>query len=154
MARFIIQSDNQHTVAALNRLVSAVENPRPVFVQMGEYLQLSHRQRFDRQVDPDGRPWKPNAPSTVRAYNRKRGGTKKVLHGLTLLLRDTLTYNPLPRGVEFGSPQLYSNIHQFGGKAGRRHQVTIPERPFIGLSREDLTEIEVIALNYLQRQLR
>ena len=154
MARFIIQADNAQTIAALNRVVAATQRPEPLFREMGEYLQFSHRRRFDREVDPDGRPWTPNAPSTIRTYARKRGGRKKVLHGLTLLLRDTLTYNVLPRGLEFGSPAPYSNIHQFGGRAGRGGRVVIPERPFIGLSREDQAELERLAANFLERQLR
>ncbi len=37
--------------------------------------------------------------------------------------------------VTVGSRLKYAAIHQFGGQAGRGKKVTIPARPFIGMSR-------------------
>jgi phage gpG-like protein len=42
-------------------------------------------------------------------------------------------------------------VHQFGtGRAGKRHNIVIPARPFLGLSSED----EVMALDILNNFIR
>ena len=41
-------------------------------------------------------------------------------------------------------------IHQLGGKAGRGHAVTIPARPFLGVTEQDTTYIGEKAQDYLE----
>lgn len=45
----------------------------------------------------------------------------------------------------------YAAIHHFGGKAGRGNKVTIPERPFLVLTNEDLEDIQQDAIDYLEK---
>lgn len=54
--------------------------------------------------------------------------------------------------VEIGTNVIYGAIHQFGGAAGRKdRRVTIPARPFLGVSNEDSTELLAIENDHLQR---
>ena len=54
--------------------------------------------------------------------------------------------------VEVGTNVVYGAIHQFGGAAGRKdRRVTIPARPFHGVSNEDRTELLAIINDHLQR---
>lgn len=54
--------------------------------------------------------------------------------------------------VEWGTNVVYAAIHQFGGAAGRKdRRVTIPARPFLGVSNEDRTELLAIINDHLQR---
>jgi len=47
----------------------------------------------------------------------------------------SLTYtNVTEDSVTVGASPVYALIHQMGGKAGRGRKVTIPARPYLGLS--------------------
>jgi len=49
-----------------------------------------------------------------------------------------------------GTNVVYAAIHQFGGKAGRGRKVTIPARPFLKLTDEDLEKILQTVEEYLK----
>ncbi len=108
--------------------------------------------RFQNQAGPDGTPWL----QSLRA---------KLVSGQTLIksnrLASSFTFAATDQAVEWGTNVIYAGIHQFGGiikpkskKAlkfkgadGRIHtvkQVTIPARPFLGVTESDQKEfIEV-----------
>lgn len=51
--------------------------------------------------------------------------------------------------AEVTNATIYGPIQHFGGKAGRKKKVEIPERPFMVLTDEDVEEIEDIFQNSL-----
>jgi phage virion morphogenesis protein len=51
--------------------------------------------------------------------------------------------------VVLGVNKVYAAIHHFGGPAGRGRKVTIPPRPYLGLSEADREEIRAILNDYL-----
>ena len=55
-----------------------LENLQPALRQAGEYLILEIDRRFEEEVDPLGRPWKPLAPATI-AKKRAEGKIQKIL---------------------------------------------------------------------------
>ena len=61
---------------ALRALISQLNRPQPAFRDIGEYLLLSHEQRFADQESPDGDPWAPLSP---RYQARKKKNPDKVL---------------------------------------------------------------------------
>jgi phage virion morphogenesis protein len=69
------------------------------------------------------------------------------------LWRSILHHNATKDSVEVGSNMVYSLIHHFGGKAGRKRKVTIPARPFLGVSEQEKAKIENYVKAWIQELL-
>lgn len=54
----------------LRSLLARLDDRRPFFKGVASLLESSVSDRFRTQTDPDGTPWAPHAPSTVRARTR------------------------------------------------------------------------------------
>lgn len=147
----------------LRRLEEAAVDLREPMEEIGSAMVSSTTQRFKDSKAPDGTPWATLAESTMLArmgsrIRKKRGGTKlraiRRLASMKILvdrghLRQSLTHRVGSRSVEWGSKLIYAAIHQLGGKAGRGRRVTIPARPYLGLSRGDKREIGGALRDYL-----
>lgn len=140
-----VEIDDREVLKALQRLQDAGANMQGAFADIGEYLLISHRERWDRQVSPDGTPWAPLAPQTVK-YKKKNQDKILVLDGN---LRDLLRYQDRPDGLEFGTDRIHGATHQFG-----REDAGISARPFLGLSDEDRVEVLDILQDHLEAALR
>jgi phage gpG-like protein len=134
MANIKIEIDDQDVMAAFNRLIAAGEDLSPVMRLIGERLAESTRMRFEQSMDPEGRPWKPLAQSTIegmvasRKSNLTKGGKlsargvervagRKPLIGKTRALSTTIGYQlEGPNSVLIGTPMAYGFVHQFGGE--------------------------------------
>ena len=122
--------------------------------EIGDLLLRRTLDRFDKQVDPDGRPWTPLAQSTLE--RRKRAGGRPgmpilrqsgELRGSIKLIRTaveagTATYVNTGAGVRIGVEGDSDLI----GKA-RAHQKGykpkgIPIRRFMGVGRLDITAVD------------
>lgn len=155
--------------------------------RIGERLVKTTRERFKTQTAPDGTPWAPLKPATIR---RKKKNPDKILTLQGYLGGNASGGGQGPRfqpiddyTVEVGVNAKYGAIHQFGGEiqkpsrqatvryrsvagrvlfAGRKHkkvterQVTIPEhsitmpaRPFLGISASDDQEIRQIIQDWV-----
>ncbi|CAM5764726.1 phage virion morphogenesis protein [Bosea minatitlanensis] len=104
---------------------------------------------------PDGSAWKPN-----------RVGRTPILH-LSGALARSIDYVVAGTRAVIGSGLVYARIHQEGGvivpksasalvfSAGNRlfrvKKVTMPARPYVGLSGEDRAELVQTAVEYLRR---
>jgi phage virion morphogenesis protein len=104
---------------------------------------------------PDGTAWQAN-----------RAGRTPILHRTGALAR-SIDYLVHGSSIVVGSSLIYAAIHQFGGvirpksgaalvfRAGNEtifaRQVTMPARPYIGLSAEDRSEIILATAQYLRR---
>ncbi len=132
-AKFNVEvSGIEEVKAALERLEQKAGNLAPVFRDIGEYLLLAHDERFKEQQSPEGDPWEPLSPQYKKRKKRNKG---KVLV-LDDLLAGTLRYQASAKELVFGTDRIYGATHQFG-----RDEANIPERPFLGLSRGDETEV-------------
>lgn len=171
--------DDDSVLAHLGMLLGRVENPEPMYRDIGQALITSTHHRWDRGVAPDGSPW----PPSLRVI---ADPSKKTLILSTRLYR-SVTANASPTGVEVGTNVIYAAIHQLGGvisKAARTavlhfktnkrtgvsrfakpskadrarkatigaHTITMPARPFLGLDQDDPRTIQTIVENYLSNQ--
>lgn len=106
---------------------------KAVFEAIGEELKKNTQDRFEKEIDPAGKKWKP-----LDAKYAKRKA-KKATHNKILqfggYLHDELHTVATDKGMQFGSNRKYAAIQQFGGKVGKVGK--IPARPFIGISDED-----------------
>jgi phage virion morphogenesis protein len=148
----------EFTIAEAADLIRGLEDRlgdlTPAMKAVGEYMLVRTRERFDDEVDPDGRRWQALAPSTVESKQRRKtkpGKRAKVRAGATdilkesFLLRDTIAYNADSTSVRVGTPQEYGVFHQSDEPRSK-----IPQRKFLGVNAEDLAEINEIVTDYLR----
>ena len=173
LVRYEIDDDDWRALAEEVRARAA--DLRPVMKQAGEYMLLEVDERFRKERGPDGKPWQALAASTLqkqftrgnRSRKRKRrthrrdgqesaafarfAGAKKILQedGTRGGLRGSITYRAYRAALEHGTNKIYGAIHQLGGKAGRGHRVTIPARPYLGYSEENVAVIREMVRRYL-----
>ena len=120
-------------------------------------------ERFDKGVGPDGKRW----PTSKRAA---------VEGGKTLVdsaqLRNSIHSRSDASGFAVGTNAVHASTHQFGAKYRlikaknkkylhfkvnghwvrvKKVRVTIPPRPFLGLSEDDLQEIQETTEKFLQK---
>ena len=162
----IVLTTNSRTVLnALDRLADSLtpSGMRPVMMEIGEDLLDSTRERFKTSTAPDGSVWPELSEKTVLARMNKTGkglrsgtGTKPLVD--TGQLSSTIRYQIADGGasVVIGTNRSFgaynSSIHQYGtSRAGRKRNVTIPARPFLGLSAEDERTVLDIIVKHLSR---
>jgi phage virion morphogenesis protein len=114
---------------------------------VGGLVESQVRRRIqDEKTDPEGGRWAPWSES----YERTRHGNQSLLQNEGDLL-DSIQY--LIRGdeLEVGSNLVYAATHQFGDRrlAFGRTPVTIPARPYLGLSNENEAEIVGVLTDFL-----
>jgi phage virion morphogenesis protein len=144
-ARVVI--DDREVIEALKRFERASGDLHPMLADIGEALLISHRARFDAQVDPEGNPW---APLSEEYAARKARNADKILI-LDSYLKDLLRYQVTPSAMalELGTDRIYGATHQFGDE-----ERGIPARPYLGLSDADRSEVLRIVTEYLGDPLR
>jgi len=139
-----IELDERPILAAFERIQAAGRDTKPLWDDVGEYLQLATRFRFDTVTAPDGTPWEPLDP----AYQRRKKRRQDEILVLDAFLRDTLAAETDSQGLEFGSALIYAATHQFGDP-----ERGIPARPFLGLSEDDKGEILRLAREHLDNAI-
>lgn len=106
---------------------------------------------------PDQRPagsarWYPWTAWTADYAGARHGG-QSLLQGEGDLL-DSITFDVQGDRVEIGSNLVYARIHQEGGVAGMAPgPAAIPARPYLGLSSDNLAELQVVAGRWLDQHL-
>ena len=125
----------------------------------GAMIESQTRRRImTEKTSPDGAAWKAN-----------RAGTSILKRAGHLLA--SIHYRVMGNGVRIGSGLVYAAIHQFGGTITPKNasklvfkgldgalvfasQVTIPARPYLGVSAANRAELEPVLLTALGRALR
>lgn len=147
---------------AFTRLVSVMENTTPVMSVIGTALVASTHRRFISQTDPDGAAWATLDPEYAAAKRNARILTESGR------LRDSINSEAGPDQVRVGTNTIYAAVHQFGGtikpvssshlvfRLGNRlvmaDSVTLPARPFLGISSDDEAEIAEIVFGFIERR--
>lgn len=139
--------DDASAMKGVGALLASLGNLRPVLNEIGAELEKTTLDRFETGVGPDGIAWKPSRRAA------ETGGQTLVE---STALRDSVHYVADDHGVEIGAggpAGAYAPIHQFGGTITAKDgylkfrlgsgafvsvkSVTIPARPYVGLSAED-----------------
>lgn len=145
-----ITTDDAELKKALAAQIVRHNNPRPFYASVGEHMLNSVQERFDTQTAPDGSAWTPLAPSTVASRLKRNGNAEVTILRERGRLAGSINYRANRAQVEIGTPMVQAAIQHFGGETGRNHAVTIPARPFLGLSPNDETAIGEIAEDFLR----
>lgn len=116
---------------ALQLLASRVKDLDPALDEIGASNVTETQVRFEQEKDPEGKRWVGHSALTIA----RRGEGAPILRQ-DVHLYDSLTHKvQSKKGVSVGVSVKYGRIHQLGGKAGRGRRVTIPARPFLGISK-------------------
>lgn len=146
---------------AIAGLASLARDPAPALEVVGEALLFSTTERQRAGRAPDGGAW----PALNPAYRSDKSGNEMLRESGRLM--GSLSRQVRGRQLRVGTNVVYAAIHQFGGtiraKGGGRlafflggalqrpTQVTIPARPFLGISAEDRQEIVEIFRDFALR---
>jgi phage gpG-like protein len=162
-----VEFDDKVFRAALNRLAAGMDDMTEPMDQIGEFLVVTTKRRFETGIAPDGTSWAQNSPVTLARKKETRpliGESKSLSRGIN--------HEASRHEVVVGSPMIYAGVQQrgaaqgeFGAAIGRtkpsdkrpRSQDyffpipwgNIPARPFIGLSEEDETGLLDIVTEWL-----
>ena len=143
---------------ALGNAVHRMGDTQDLMDSIGEALVSSTLQRFQDEKDPDGKKWKPSARAAAS------GGTTLSDTGR---LQKSIEYAATSNRVMVGSNLPYARIHQLGGtvraKKGKFlkfkgldgedvfvREVSIPARPYLGISDDDREEIMATMTDFLE----
>lgn len=108
--------DNAEALAALKQVQAKAGDSAPLLRDIGEYLMLTHNQRFKAQQSPEGTPWAPLSP---RYQKRKKKNADRILF-LDGYLANTLRYQVGNNELQFGSDRPYAALMHFGGQVKRK----------------------------------
>lgn len=155
-ARLTLELQDREIRAALREWRITGRNPVPMFRAIGTRLVSNTQDRFDAETAPDGTPWKPVQEPWA---SMKRGAGILRESAMRGGLQGFITFDVAGGELAVGSNKIYAAVHQFGatirpksgpwlifrtpgGRAfGAAHQVTIPARPYLGLSATDQEDI-------------
>jgi phage virion morphogenesis protein len=147
-----------------DQLGRAMTNTTPLMRAIGVGLVGSTHQRFIGQKSPEGQAW--------LAVNSDYAETKRNSRILTESgrLRDSINARATSDEVRVGTNVVYGAIHQLGGtikpkngealvfRMGDRvifaKSVTLPARPYLGISSEDETMVAETVFGFLERYAR
>ena len=144
-----VEIDNAGMEAELTRRLAQMEDLTPFHTIVGEHLLVSLDERFESETAPDGSPWQRHSPVTTAHRLKKHGNAPLTILRQSGHLAGSFNYQANSAEVRVGTPVVYAAIHHFGGKAGRNRKVTIPARPYLGLSNDDRTAIVEMAEDWL-----
>ncbi|MDR3086396.1 MAG: phage virion morphogenesis protein [Azoarcus sp.] len=156
MATISIELSDEELRQALANLVTTLtsQGTRPAMLAIGDALVSSTRARFSAGVTPAGAPWTGLSPVTKAIRQRKQARGNNVIAGNKPLVesgrlaRNSLTHqvssegNAVSVGIDrFGDGRIGAALHFGTDRAGRGHKVSIPPRPFLGISDSDRNQV-------------
>ena len=154
---------DERVLKALHELADLGGDYTPITRDIAGILEESTRERFATETGPDGEAWEPSL--RVKLF----GGRTLTLDGH---LGDSISSDYNAAMAEVGSNRVYAAIHQFGGdieaRGGALHfefagrgtgtyvtvqSVTIPARPYLGVSDADADDMDHAVMHELASRL-
>jgi phage virion morphogenesis protein len=149
-----IKIDGNMLLKALNRLENGLKSPM-LMEAVGLNVAKWSRERIEGGANraPDGSIWEALKPSTIKQKQKKGLAHRGMLQRYLDLSRSIVAQDATPESVTVGASPIYALIHQLGGKAGRGRNVTIPARPYLGISDNEKRLLKEKVALYLKKLL-
>ena len=115
-----------------------------------EIVEQSRSRILETQEDPEGNKWQDYAASTLKGLKAK--GLEKVVSLLNrsgMLDRSIKVRQSGQWSVLVGSDREYAGVHQWGYK-----QKNIPARPYLGLSTDNIEDLNELAQQWLRERIK
>jgi len=141
-----VKIDDSRFKRSISELLARLVDTTPLMAEIGEIVVESVQRNFEEKQAPDGTPWKPLAPATVRARAKKGRSAEDILI-FNRILMGSVHPEAHRDHVDIGTNIVYAAVHQFGIGAyshieTRRTMPAIPARPYLGVREEDWPEID------------
>lgn len=120
---------------------------RKLLESIGVEIETQTEERFENQRDVSGSKWQDISAKTRAYYNKK--GIRGSLLNRTRQLRDTIESEATESQVLVGATKIYAAAHNYGDK-----KRNIPQREFLGLSSQNIAEIEYIINDFLENIIK
>lgn len=133
----------------LNRLLAKMKSPIGFYKNVGEHIQKVTPERFENEEAPDGSKWEGLSPVTIKSRLRRNGNSPLTIYRETGDFFSSINYQASDDNFKWGSNDVRARIFQLGGETGRGNSVTLPARPYIGLSSDDENEVLEIAKDWV-----
>jgi len=138
--------DDREVKELTEQLLEKAINTEPVMRKIAGIMFSAVEENFEQE----GRPaWPELSPVTIKQREKEGKWPGKILQksqgGLAASIQE---YHNEETAI-VGTNKEYARIHQFGGKAGRNLKVTIPARPFLKITDEDLDDIKEVLKEHL-----
>jgi phage virion morphogenesis protein len=142
-----IKLDNKEVEKKLQEVAKKASDLKPLMKNIAGIFASAAEDNFAEE----GRPDKWIDLSEVTKKQRKKIGKYpgQILQVSGQLASSVNTYYDNDSAV-IGSNLEYAAIHQLGGQAGKNKKVTIPARPYLKLTDDDLEEVLTATEQYLK----
>ena len=141
-----IRLDNKTVQDALLKVAAKAETLRPLMKNIAGIMADATEENFSQQGRPD--KWQELAESTIKK-RKKAGHWPGQILQVEGRLATSITTQYDNESAIIGSNLDYAAIHQLGGQAGKNKSVSIPARPYLKLTNDDLEDILETVNNYL-----
>lgn len=131
--------DGSAITAAIQSFLDLQANPTQALVRVGDQVEGIIEERFQKQVDPDGAPWKPLSPKYLAA--KTRAGYPALILTRTGALKRSIRYQ-----IE-GDSIVFSSDIEYAAKVN-------DVRPYLGLSSADVDQLGTTVLDVLATKLK
>lgn len=135
-------------IRRLEQRLAKLANPdtRSLLDAIGAEGESQTRRRIDEEkTGPDGKPW----PKWSERYARTRtSGQSLLVAGGDLL--DSIQHLVSGDEAEWGTNLIYGAVQQFGGQ---EVGMKIQPRPYLGLSLENMADLEAVVDSWVDAQL-
>ena len=133
-----IKIDNQEVTQKLLELARRGENLRPLMKNIAGIFAYSTEENFANEGRPD--KWLDLSERTKKQRKKTGHWPGQILQVTGQLVSSISTHYDNESAI-IGSNLDYAAIHQLGGQAGKNKSVSIPARPYLLLTDENLEEI-------------
>lgn len=144
MSEISVKIEEDDISSALLELMRHVSDMSDAMQAIAGTLEDSIEEAFDQEADPvSGTPWPDLAEDTIKQRARTGTWPGKMLQISQAGLASSIDSGFGPDFAVAGPAGKfdYAAIHHFGGQAGKNLSVTIPARPYLGLTQDHKKEV-------------
>ena len=142
-----IKIDNKEVLTRLQELASRGENLRPLMKNIAGIMSTATEDNFK----DEGRPEKwVDLSETTKKQRQKIGKYPGQILQVSGQLASSVSTAYDDNSAVIGSNLAYAAIHQLGGQTGKNKKTTIPARPYLKLTDDNIEEIFEEINNFLE----
>ena len=142
-----IKIDNKEVLTRLQELASRGENLRPLMKNIAGIMATATEDNFKNEGRPD--KWV-DLSETTKKQRQKIGKYPGQILQVSGQLASSVSTAYDDNSAVIGSNLAYAAIHQLGGQAGKNKKTTIPARPYLKLTDDNIEEIFEEINNFLE----
>ena len=142
-----IKIDNKEVLTRLQELASRGENLRPLMKNIAGIMATATEDNFKDEGRPD--KWV-DLSETTKKQRQKIGKYPGQILQVSGQLASSVSTAYDDNSAVIGSNLAYAAIHQLGGQTGKNKKTTIPARPYLKLTDDNIEEIFEEINNFLE----